>query len=240
MKRFKWFVFGWFWLIAVGGLAKGPINQSPLVAIDVVVEPGKSNRQIQGQVVIELDPKHAPITCRNFLNYVEDHFYDGTIFHRLIPGFMIQGGGFEMGMKEKETKESIPNEAANGLENLRGTIAMARTMEVDSATSQFFINYVDNHFLDHRDDGDQGYGYAVFGHVVAGMDFLDKLAKMPREQVGNYADVPVRQLIIKRAKVISQEEWQATQAVSALKRPDPGNSRNTHDKNNNAKRQAES
>src|SRR3972149_5036622 len=125
-----------------------------------------------GNIKIELDQKNAPISVKNFLSYVDDKFYDGTIFHRVIENFMIQGGGFTSDMQQKQTKAQIKNEASNGLKNKMGTLAMARTMVVDSATAQFFINVVDNDFLDYRDNSPQGYGYAVFGKGGEGMDVV--------------------------------------------------------------------
>ncbi|NOZ79710.1 MAG: peptidyl-prolyl cis-trans isomerase [Acidobacteria bacterium] len=158
-----------------------------------------------GKIVIELDPVKAPKTVANFLQYVRAGFYDGTIFHRVIPGFMIQGGGFTPDMKQKKTRGPIANEAANGLKNLRGTIAMARTSRVDSATSQFFINLVDNGFLDHRDNSASGFGYCVFGHVVKGMDVVDAIGKAPtgtvRAGAVPFSDVPKTPIIIKKATV---------------------------------------
>ncbi len=161
-----------------------------------------------GQIVIELDAAKAPRTVANFLQYVRSGFYDGTIFHRVIPGFMIQGGGFTADMQQKKTRGPIVNEAGNGLKNLRGTIAMARTNRVDSATSQFFINVVDNGFLDHRDNSARGFGYCVFGHVVKGMDVVDAIAKVATGTVRGaggmpFANVPKTPVIIKKATVIT-------------------------------------
>ncbi len=154
-----------------------------------------------GDILVELYPDKAPITVKNFLDYVNDGFYDNTIFHRVIDGFMIQGGGFEPGMVQKPTKAPIKNEANNGLSNLRGTIAMARTQVIDSATSQFFINLKDNTFLDHKDDSMQGYGYCVFGKVIKGMDVVDKIAKVQTHSVGYYQDVPVKDVVIEKVEV---------------------------------------
>ncbi len=163
-----------------------------------------------GQIVIELDPAKAPKTVANFLTYVRSGFYDGTIFHRVIPGFMIQGGGFTAGMKQKKTRGPIVNEAGNALKNLRGTIAMARTNRVDSATSQFFINLVDNSFLDHRDNSTRGFGYCVFGRVVKGMDVVDAIAKVPTGTVRAggmpFANVPKTPVIIKKASIITETD----------------------------------
>jgi len=132
----------------------------------------------KGDIIIELFLQKAPVTVENFLCYVDDGFYDGTIFHRVIKGFMIQGGGYTTELHRKSTRPPIKNEATNGLSNKRGTIAMARTMEINSATAQFFINLVDNTFLDHRDNTPEGYGYCVFGRVIQGMDVVDAIAEV--------------------------------------------------------------
>ena len=154
-----------------------------------------------GTITIELDADKAPQTVANFLAYVDKGFYDGTVFHRVIPNFMIQGGGFSADLQRKQTDSAIKNEAANGLKNLRGTIAMARTQVVDSATSQFFINHKDNPFLDYRDSTVRGYGYAVFGKVVEGMDVVDKIAATPTMQKNRlFADLPVETVMIKSVK----------------------------------------
>ncbi len=155
----------------------------------------------QGTIKIELDQKNAPISTANFIAYVNDKFYDGTIFHRVIPNFMIQGGGFDSGMKQKPTKAPIKNEAGNGLKNTRGTLAMARTGVVDSATAQFFINVKDNDFLNHRDDSTQGFGYAVFGKVTEGMDVVDKIKSVKTGNKGGHDDVPVEAVVIKSVRV---------------------------------------
>lgn len=144
----------------------------------------------QGDITIELYQDKAPISVGNFLSYVDNKFYDGTIFHRVIKGFMIQGGGLTADFQEKAAKPPIKNEAANGLKNERGTIAMARTPVVDSATCQFFINHKNNSFLDHRDNSEEGYGYAVFGKVIAGMDVVDAIANAPTGTIHGYEDVP--------------------------------------------------
>ncbi len=150
----------------------------------------------KGAITIELDAKNAPITVENFLKYVDSGHYNETIFHRVIPDFMIQGGGFTSDNKEKPTGRGIKNEGGNGLKNTRGTLAMARTSAPDSATAQFFINLVDNGFLD-RDRSQDGFGYAVFGHVIDGMDVVDVIAKVPttRSRVGD--DYPKEPIIIK-------------------------------------------
>ena len=154
-----------------------------------------------GTITLELDDAKAPETVKNFVAYAEAGHYDGTIFHRVIDGFMIQGGGFTRDMNQKPTREPIRNEAMNGLKNLRGTIAMARTMVVDSATSQFFINLVDNDFLDFQAPTAQGFGYAVFGRVTDGMEVVDKIAKVRTGFAGPHQNVPEEPIVIKRVAV---------------------------------------
>ena len=154
-----------------------------------------------GTITLELDDEKAPATVANFVQYAKDGHYDGTIFHRVIDGFMIQGGGFTKDMNQKETRAPIRNEAMNGLKNLRGTIAMARTMVVDSATSQFFINLVDNGFLDFRSPTPQGFGYAVFGKVTDGMEVVDKIAKVKTGFAGPHQNVPEEPVVIKKVTV---------------------------------------
>lgn len=154
-----------------------------------------------GEIKLELDGDKAPVTVENFLNYVKAGHYDGLIFHRVIPDFMIQGGGFDKDMDQKDTEAPIKNEAANGLKNLRGTIAMARTNVPDSATSQFFINLVDNGFLDYKNDSPQGIGYAVFGRVVEGMDVVDRIGRARTVKFQGMADVPSKPVIINKATV---------------------------------------
>ena len=156
----------------------------------------------KGVIDIELDHEHAPKSSANFEQYVRDGFYYGTIFHRVIKGFMIQGGGFERGMKEKATRAPIENEAANGLKNNKYTIAMARTSDPHSATAQFFINVKDNSFLDHRSKAPQGWGYAVFGKVIRGQDVVDQIAAVKTGSRGYYEDVPMQPVIIKRATIV--------------------------------------
>jgi len=156
----------------------------------------------KGVVVLELEPAKAPLTVKNFLTYVREGFYDGTIFHRVIPNFMIQGGGFTKSMEKKAAHASIKNEAGNGLQNLRGTVAMARTSQVDSANSQFFINVVDNPYLDHRDESPRGYGYCVFAKVIEGMDVVDAIAKVRTGSAHGMRDVPVEPVVITRATVV--------------------------------------
>ncbi|MBF0587608.1 MAG: peptidylprolyl isomerase [Magnetococcales bacterium] len=150
-----------------------------------------------GDITVELYEDKAPITVKNFLDYIDEGFYGDTIFHRVIPGFMVQCGGMNADMSEKENKAPIKNEADNGLTNERGTLAMARTQVVDSATSQFFINLKDNGFLNH---GDRDFGYAVFGKVVEGMDVVDKIAAVPTGNKGFHQDVPVEPVLITGTK----------------------------------------
>ena len=154
-----------------------------------------------GDVKIALDFDNAPITAKNFQQYVEEGFYEGTIFHRVIKGFMVQGGGFASGMGEKETRESIQNEANNGLGNKRGTLAMARTQDPHSASAQFFINLVDNDFLDFKGESTQGWGYCVFGEVVEGMDIVDKMTLVDTGRMGHHDDVPKEEIIVQSASV---------------------------------------
>lgn len=157
-----------------------------------------------GTITLELYADKAPVTVENFINYVKDGFYNGTIFHRVISNFMIQGGGMEPGMNEKTTNAPIKNEADNGLSNERGTIAMARTMEPHSASAQFFINVKDNKFLDHRSPTPDGWGYAVFGRVVDGMDVVDRIKDVATGNAGYHQDVPVEDVIIETAEVTEE------------------------------------
>ena len=150
----------------------------------------------QGDIHLELDTENTPATAENFLNYVRSGFYNNTIFHRVISGFMIQGGGLDSEMKQKSPNEPIKNEAKNAKPNKRGSIAMARTMDPHSATAQFFINVADNAFLNYSGDHMQGYGYCVFGEVVAGMDVVDAIAKVKTGQSMGHADVPVEEVTI--------------------------------------------
>lgn len=152
-----------------------------------------------GDILLELFPDKAPETVKNFLEYVDNGFYDNTIFHRVIPNFMIQGGGMDARINEKKTGSPIKNEADNGLKNERGTIAMARTMEPHSATAQFFINHADNDFLNFRAPTQDGWGYAVFGKVLDGMDTVDKIAKVKTKSAGIHDDVPVETVLITKA-----------------------------------------
>jgi len=170
-----------------GSAAKSKTKGKPMVVLKTSL----------GEFTLELDDKKAPVTVENFLQYVDDGFYDGTVFHRVIGGFMIQGGGFEAGMKQKKTREPIKNEADNGLKNDRGTIAMARTSQKDSATAQFFISLKDNDFLNH---GSRDFGYAVFGRVSEGMDVVDRISKVETANKGGHGDVPVKDVLIESAK----------------------------------------
>ena len=152
-----------------------------------------------GDIVIELDYEKAPITAKNFEQYVQDGFYDGLIFHRVIPGFMIQGGGFMPDMMQKATREPIENEAKNGLSNEKYSIAMARTSDPHSASAQFFINTKDNQFLDYP--GQDGWGYCVFGKVVEGSDVVDEIEQVPTGNKAGHSDVPVEPVVIEKAEV---------------------------------------
>ena len=166
---------------------------NPIVTIEM--ENGK-------KIVAELYPDIAPQSVRNFISLANAGFYNGLIFHRCIYGFMIQGGGFERGMKEKATRAPIENEAANGLKNNKYTIAMARTSAPHSASSQFFINVVDNDFLNHTAPNPQGWGYAVFGKVTAGQNVVDEIARVPTSTHGFYGDVPVDDIVIEKAEIL--------------------------------------
>ena len=150
-----------------------------------------------GDITIELFSEEAPVTAKNFLDYVDAGFFDGTIFHRVIPGFVIQGGGFTADMNQKETRAPIKNEADNGVKNLRGSLSMARTSDINSATSQFFINLKDNAFLDH---GTRDFGYAVFGKVVEGMDVVDQIAGVKTGDRGYHGDVPMEPIVTNTAR----------------------------------------
>lgn len=165
----------------------------------VVIETSK------GAITVELDDVRAPISVKNFLAYADEGYYNGTIFHRVIKDFMIQGGGMNAELQPKSPgKAPIKNEAANGLKNLRGTIAMARTGVVDSATSQFFINLIDNKFLDHRDQSSSGFGYAVFGKVIAGMEVVDKIGAASTGMKNRFSDVPVETVVIKEVRRVKK------------------------------------
>lgn len=178
-------------IIAVAAAAADKKSGAPRVMLETSM----------GEIVLELDSDSAPKTVENFLGYAQAGFYDGTVFHRVIDGFMIQGGGFTEDMTQKPTGEEITNEADNGLKNKRGTIAMARRGDPDSASSQFFINTVNNRPLDHTGKSPQGWGYAVFGEVVEGMDVVDAIAKVKTGTKGMFQDVPVESVIILKATV---------------------------------------
>ena len=188
MKRLIFAVLAAFWLITAHAWAQ---DAPPRVNLETS----------HGAIVLELYPDKAPKTVENFLAYVKSGFFDGTIFHRVIPGFMIQGGGLTANMAKKQTRKPIPNEADNGLANSRGTIAMARTGDPHSATAQFFINTADNGFLNHRGKTPQGWGYCVFGRVKEGMAVVDAIEKSPTASRAGRRDVPVEPIIILRAVV---------------------------------------
>ncbi len=175
-------------------------NQNKEKAVSVKIETN------HGSIVVELDSEKAPITVKNFLNYVERKFYDDLIFHRVIPDFMIQGGGFDKDLKQRPTDAAIKNEAANGLKNLKGTIAMARTPDPNSASSQFFINLKDNDFLNYKGPMPQDYGYAVFGKVTEGMDVVEKIAAVKTTASGQMRDVPAEPVVIKSIRKIEDKK----------------------------------
>jgi cyclophilin family peptidyl-prolyl cis-trans isomerase len=167
-----------------------------------------ANQQVKletslGDIIIEVDAEKAPVSAKNFLDYVNSSHFNGTIFHRVIPGFMAQGGGFDKDFKQKATNAAIKNEADNGLKNTRGTLAMARTSDPDSASSQFFINLKDNAFLDFKSKTPQGWGYAVFGRVIDGMDVVDKMAEQPTGSNGQHQDVPKTPIVINKVSLVS-------------------------------------
>lgn len=166
-----------------------------------------------GTVVIELYPENAPKTVENFLQYVKDGFYDGTIFHRVIPGFMAQGGGFTPNLQQKPVRPAIRNEAGNGLRNAIGTLAMARTADPHSATAQFFINVADNDFLDFKSADDKGYGYTVFARVTSGMDVVQKMLQVPTATVGPHQNVPRQPIVIERARLLEDAPAKAKPAA---------------------------
>ncbi len=183
-----------------------PLGLSLAAAIGAGVAGAENPRVVfettEGDIHIELYAEEAPVSVENFLNYVQDGFYNGTIFHRVIPGFVIQGGGFDESMQQKATRAPIVNEADNGLDNLRGTLSMARTQVRDSATSQFFVNLADNPFLDH---GERDFGYAVFGRVVEGMEVVDRIAAGETGRKNGMADVPLTPVVVEQARQLSAE-----------------------------------
>jgi len=195
MIRKFWFnVLLMMFAVAAVALMGGCAKEAKIVKLEMSM----------GDILIELNEEAAPVTVENFLRYVDESFYDGTIFHRVIPNFMIQGGGFTADMQKKRTHEPIVNEANNGLKNNRGTIAMARTSEPNSATSQFFINHKDNDFLNYSGRGKPG--YAVFGRTIEGMDVVDAIAAVKTTRKGRHSDVPVEPVVIKSAKVVSDKQ----------------------------------
>ncbi|MCP3676560.1 MAG: peptidyl-prolyl cis-trans isomerase [Deltaproteobacteria bacterium] len=173
----------------------------------VIVETSK------GSITIELFEKKAPATVKNFLAYVKDGFYSDLIFHRVIPKFMIQGGGFDAKMNRKSTKSPIKNEAINKLSNKRGTVAMARSNVIDSATSQFFINLVHNDFLNHKDNSERGFGYAVFGKVIEGMDVVDRIGKVKTRKKRGMRDVPVKPVLVKNIRLLTPPSSPTSPAI---------------------------
>ena len=192
MKGLLFLVFGL--MVAVGvGRAEG--DGSPRVVLETS----------KGNIVLQLDGEKAPQTVENFVAYVEAGFFDGTIFHRVIDGFMVQGGGFTADMAQKDTRGTVQNEADNGLKNKRGTVAMARTSDPHSATAQFFVNTVDNTFLNHQGKTPQGWGYTVFGEVVEGMDVVDAITKVKTGNQGGMGDVPKEPVVIEKAFIQGQE-----------------------------------
>ena len=190
----------WIVVLALAALQTSPVAQTsapqsgagnPIVVVDTTL----------GAITIELFKEQAPVSVENFLQYVKEGFYPGTIFHRVVPGYVIQGGGYTENLTEKRTRPPIQNEATNGLSNRRGTVAMARTRVLRSATSQFFVNVADNPRLDHVDYSPDGFGYAVFGRVIEGMDVVDRIAAMPTGSRGGMDDVPLTAIIIKDVTV---------------------------------------
>lgn len=183
-----------FAFMAVSSIAEGTDDMGKTTT--VLMETSK------GDIKLELYPERAPETVKNFVQYATDGFYNGTIFHRVIDGFMIQGGGFTADMEQKETMSPIKNEAGNGLSNKTGTIAMARTSVINSATAQFFINVKDNDFLDHRDTTAQGFGYCVFGKVVDGMDVVTSIEEVKTKAKPPHHDVPAEPVIIEKVTIV--------------------------------------
>jgi peptidyl-prolyl cis-trans isomerase B (cyclophilin B) len=180
---------------AAGFTQDTPSNNRETGMVKVTMETTK------GIIKLELDGTKAPLTVANFVEYARAGFYDNTIFHRVIAGFMIQGGGYTVDTKLKETRSPIRNEADNGLQNVKGTIAMARTSDPDSASSQFFINVADNHFLDYKSSTPQGWGYAVFGHVTEGMDTVEKIEKVNTGHKSGMSDIPLSEVVIRKVTV---------------------------------------
>lgn len=191
------------WLLVLSTFVLSTGN-SAMAAGEKMEQTGKrmvTMKTSEGTIRIELWEDKAPITVKNFIRYVNEGFYDGTIFHRVIDNFMIQGGGFTADMVQKKPHEPIKNEAGNGAKNDVGTLAMARTNVIDSATCQFFINVKDNEFLNHRDESPAGFGYAVFGKVIEGMEVVDKIKKVPTGTAGPHQNVPVKPVVIESARI---------------------------------------
>ena len=180
------------WLLMIAMMADGGAAPAPRVEFDTTA----------GAFVVELEATKAPETAENFLTYVRDGFYDGTVFHRVIPGFMVQGGGFTPELQQKATRSPVKNEAANGLANRRGTLAMARTNNPHSATAQFFINLADNSFLDQAAARPGDFGYTVFGRVVSGMDTVETIAGVATANRGGHQNVPIEPVVIRSARVV--------------------------------------
>jgi cyclophilin family peptidyl-prolyl cis-trans isomerase len=201
MSQIRALVAGMVIVLATAAVAAEQKGDTP-VATTGSGNPVVLMKTSQGDIKIELDKAKAPVTVENFLVYVNDKFYDGTIYHRVIPAFMIQGGGFDKDMNQKKAKAPIKNEAGNGLKNLNGTIAMARTSDPNSATAQFFINTKDNAFLDHRNETPQGYGYAVFGKVIEGQDVVKKIEQVQTTTKAPHENVPVTPVVIESVRVV--------------------------------------
>jgi peptidyl-prolyl cis-trans isomerase A (cyclophilin A) len=199
------------WLAAVQGpvlaaqAATRPVQAPPIQAPAAEAAPGNPVAVVStslGDFTIELFKEQAPVSVANFLQYIQDGFYPGTVFHRVKSGFMIQGGGFTESLEQKPTRAPIQNEATNGLRNARGTIAMARTRQLRSATSQFYVNVVDNRMLDHTGFSPDDFGYAVFGRVLSGMEVVDRIAAVKTHTAGGMEDVPVEPVVIKEVKLV--------------------------------------
>ncbi len=189
-------------LLLVLALAGGPVFATD----DAAANPRVVLDTSAGKITIELLRKDAPLSVANFIEYAKTGFYNGTVFHRVMPNFMIQGGGFTADLKQKETHGTLKNEANNGLRNLRGTVAMARRAEPDSATAQFFINLTENNFLDHQNETNAGWGYAVFARVTDGMEVVDKIAATATTVVGPMSDVPTQAIVIKSAQLLDAQK----------------------------------
>jgi peptidyl-prolyl cis-trans isomerase A (cyclophilin A) len=192
MRAVMIFLYLGLLLTASLGRAEAQAKRNPVVVIDTTL----------GAIRVELYPDKAPISVKNFLSYIEEKHYDGLLFHRVVPGFMIQGGGLYADLNEKPANPTIKNEAGNGLKNDRGTLAMARRQPVDSANAQFFINVKDNAFLNHKDETPAGFGYAVFGKVVQGMDVVDKIVAVPATTKGPFQNVPTDPIVIRSVRLI--------------------------------------